>query len=388
MAVRSDLGLTNTTMGVILSTWQFVYIGAAIPCGILLDRLQPRVSLLLAGLLIALSAVMRGLAQTDAMMVVAVGILGLGGPLISVGGPKFCAQWFSGVQRGMAIGINTTSAALGGATALAMTSSVLIPLLGGDWRNVMFLYGALALLSGVAAYVIASHTTVQKRNSRHGETAGIRQGGGLKAILSLPSLRIVLVVAAGVLFINQGFNNWLPEILRHKGLSEAEAGYWASMSMIAGIVGSLVMPRFAVRRRRTLILGLMFTTIMITTFVLLAPAGRAMIAALVLLGAARNSATAIAMLLIIELPGLREENHSLAAGIFWVVAVVGGMLGTFAIGALFDASGSFESTLFLIAMMAGILMGLTFYVGRLQQRYCRGQRTRIGGKWLFISAGC
>ena len=41
-------------------------------------------------------------------MFVAVGLFGIGGPLVSIGAPKAIAQWFQGAERGFAIGVYIT----------------------------------------------------------------------------------------------------------------------------------------------------------------------------------------------------------------------------------------------------------------------------------------
>jgi MFS family permease len=40
--LREELGISYTEMGVILGAWQLVYIGAAAPGGILIDRIGPK----------------------------------------------------------------------------------------------------------------------------------------------------------------------------------------------------------------------------------------------------------------------------------------------------------------------------------------------------------
>ena len=52
-AITRDLGLSFSAMGTVLGAWPFVYIGASVPCGILLDRIGPAKALLLAALVMA-----------------------------------------------------------------------------------------------------------------------------------------------------------------------------------------------------------------------------------------------------------------------------------------------------------------------------------------------
>ena len=61
--IESDLSIRHAQMGTILGAWQLVYIGAAIPCGILLDRIGGRSALVLGGILMAASAMARSYAD-------------------------------------------------------------------------------------------------------------------------------------------------------------------------------------------------------------------------------------------------------------------------------------------------------------------------------------
>ena len=86
--IEFDLGIGHTEMGSIMGAWQLVFIGAAIPCGFLLDRLGMRWALLIGALSIALSAWGRSVADDYVGMLIAVMLFGVGGPIISAGAPK------------------------------------------------------------------------------------------------------------------------------------------------------------------------------------------------------------------------------------------------------------------------------------------------------------
>ena len=70
--IRSDLDISYTAIGVILGIWQFVYIGSAIPCGMLLDKLGPNLALIIGGIIITISMFFRAVAPDFAAMVMAV----------------------------------------------------------------------------------------------------------------------------------------------------------------------------------------------------------------------------------------------------------------------------------------------------------------------------
>ena len=68
-------------------------------------------------------------------------------------------------------------------------------------------------------------------------------------------LQLMLVMSVGIFFFNHGLNNWLPELLRHSGMSAAEAGIWAALPTAVGVAGALLIPRLATPRRRLAILA-------------------------------------------------------------------------------------------------------------------------------------
>ena len=72
-----------------------------------------RWSLFAAALVIGASGVARTLALDALTLFAAVGLFGLGGPLISSGAPKLISQWFHERDRGMAVGIYMTGPAVG-----------------------------------------------------------------------------------------------------------------------------------------------------------------------------------------------------------------------------------------------------------------------------------
>ena len=164
--MRADLGLSDSAMGLILGAWPLVYIASAMPCGAFLDRAGPRWALFAAAAIIALSAVARGMADGPVTLFFAVALFGIGGPLISIGAPKLVSQWFEGPDRGLAMGIYITGPALGGIIALALTNSVVMPLMEQNWRHVLFLYAAAVLAIGLIWLAITQHPQARTLEGR------------------------------------------------------------------------------------------------------------------------------------------------------------------------------------------------------------------------------
>ncbi|UCD80633.1 MAG: MFS transporter, partial [Desulfobacterales bacterium] len=142
--ILRDLNLSYSQMGFILGSWQLTYIGAALVAGAVLDRWGVRKSIFAGAIVIGLSAALRYYTVGFITMLTAVALFGVGGPMISVGGPKTISLWFRGRSRGTAMGVYTTGSWVGGLTALALTNSLVMPLVDHSWRFTFVVYGTTA----------------------------------------------------------------------------------------------------------------------------------------------------------------------------------------------------------------------------------------------------
>lgn len=353
--ITADLGLSHSVMGAVLGAWQLVYIASAIPCGALLDRAGARRSVFLGVLIVGLSGALRAGAAGDLGLFLAVGVFGLGGPLISIGAPKVVGQWFEGAERGLAMGVYMTGMALGSISGLSLTNSVMMPLAGGDWRAVLLTYAGFVFACSLVWLGIGAHGAARAAERRAADGPRRPQLQVFAELVRMRTVQIILLMSIGIFFFNHGLNNWLPEILRSGGMSAARAGFWAAVPVTVGILGSLVIPRFAVPGRRLpLLLGL-FLCAGAASLLLHGAAGPALAAGLMLQGIAQSSMMTIVILVLMEARGLAAESRGLAGGLFFAAAEVGGVLGPLSMGVLSDLSGGFAAPLYLLT---GICAGL------------------------------
>ena len=154
--VIEDLQMTHAEMGMAMGAWQLVYIFAAVPAGMLLDRVGVKYALALGGILIGISALARMFADDTTGLIMAVMIFGLGGPIISAGAPKVVVSSFTGTTRGLAMGIYMTGPAIGGIISLTMTHSILLPAFDQSWRSVLGLWSGVTFLAAFLWFLLAS----------------------------------------------------------------------------------------------------------------------------------------------------------------------------------------------------------------------------------------
>lgn len=366
--IMADLGVNRGEMGTVLAAWQMTYIFASIPGGGLLDRFGPRRSMFAATLVIAVSMILRGLAVDYWMLMAAVMVFGLGGPLISSGAPKVVSLWFTGKGRGLAMGVYFTGNACGGIASVALTNSVFLPLVG-DWRNVMFLIAGFVVACGLLWLAISAHPASRameaeiRTDPRRGSAAVFRE------LLSEPVVRMVLLMALFILFYNHGMNQWMPEVLHSFGMTPVEAGYWASVPTLFGMIASLSLPRMATAEWRFPILYGLFSCAALATVLIWTEHGAALAAGLVLMGMCRGAMTSISILLLMDTGEGKANRVGAASGLYFSAGEIGGVLGPTAMGALAYSTGTFDASLF---MMTGIGCLLLVILTLLRATYRRG----------------
>lgn len=362
--IQSELSLTGSAMGTVLGAWQFVYIFSAIPVGFALQRFGASRLLILGGAIIVVSGIARAQSESYAALLFSVALFGLGGPIISAGIPQTVSEWFSDDERGFAMGVYITGPAVAGVVAYSSTQSFLLPGLGNEWRYVLLVWALAALF----ATVIWIGITLLTRNAprpglMHDHKAVQSEGTFSVARMLLRQRNVVLLLAigAGVLTIDHGTRNWLPEIIRAFGWSAAAAGYLSVIPVAFGIVGALSFPRLATKARRALVLKGLFGLSAVGCLLISLGHTLPLMLGLSFLGLASGALMTVTLLSLIEQPSVGPRNAGLAGGMFFSVAEIGGVGGPVMIGLVYDLTGRFPPALWLLTGLAlGLVAAVTF----------------------------
>jgi CP family cyanate transporter-like MFS transporter len=359
--IEADLRFSHSAMGTIMGAWQFVFIFAAIPCGMLLDRIGARWGLAIGALIIGLSGIFRGFAGEYLELLAAVALFGLGGPLISAGAPKVVSEYFEGAHRGLAMGIYITGPGIGAIAALLLTQPLVLPWLDGDWRLLLQIWGVVGILSGLFWLLVA-----REGRQPSAPMEDKAQLSSLIEILRIPAVRLILLMSVAVFAINHGMGNWLVEILQSFGASASGASALATIPVGIGIFSALTLPRMAIGSRRFSVLMLLFSCSVIASLALLAePAGFWLYLTLMVEGIAAGSMMTVLVLTLVEVPGVGSKRSGTAGGFFFSAAEIGGVGGPVLLGLLFNAHGHFSSSLMVLALLGVLLLISVFPLRRL-----------------------
>jgi cyanate permease len=344
--ITGELGLSYSQMGTILGAWQLTYIGVAYTAGRIIDRIGLRRALGVGIVVIAASGLLRGGASGFWTMFLFVALFGIGGHMVSVGAPKLVATWFGAKERGKAASIYTTASSLGGVIVLATANSVLMPITG-SWRLTVSAYGLVGLAVGAVWWLLARDPPV--------EPGAAGASGDPRRLLRVRNVWMVLVIGLAAFLSTHGLRNWLPQVLQMRGYSAVDAGYWAALPNLLGIVGALIFTRIVPRDQRTqAIAGLLAVNAVAFALIALA-SGPTLILGLVLKGLVFSSQTPLLLLVIMESPGVGAAAMGAAGGLYFTVGEVGGFLGPSLMGYLFDLTGGFAVGLLLYAALLAVM---------------------------------
>ena len=349
-AIRADLDLSRGQMGLVLGAWQLAYIGASLPAARIIDRIGLRQAILVSISLMVASAILRSAAQGFITLLLAVAVLGVGGPLISIGAPKAAAVLFAGAERSRAVGVYGTAPAIGGAIALATANGIVGDLLDNSWRSVSLVYAAMSALAGVLwMFVSGSIDDVAPDDEAH---------LSVRDLIALPIVRVVLVMAVLGFTVSHGIGQWMVDLLADGGRPVSTAGYLAALGMVITMVGSLVLPVLATAARRVAILAgaLAVGSVGVAALTVGGPGVFATIAASSI---GRVAVMPICMLFLMDHRDVGPRNIAVAGGLFFSAAQFGGVGGPYLTGLLADASGSFDLP---VAVHASLLIALALYV--------------------------
>jgi cyanate permease len=351
-----DLQLTYSQMGVILGSWQLVYIFFAQPAGIIIDRIGPYKSLMIGITVISASAALRWFANSFFSLFLLVALFGIGGPMISIGLPKLTSLWFIGRERGTASGIIPTGNAIGGMVTLSLTNSTLIPWLS-DWKIVFLIYSGISFTIGAIWFVFGHRTPnispdhqVPQRNLWH----------VMRTLFQHKNIWLIVVIGITSFLAGHGLSNWLPTILEVKGIMPNDAGYMISILKLFGILGSLLIPRlqYLLRSKKKAIALTLFSLGLSIATIALAD-GAILWMAMALSGIMMRGLLPLLTVTLMDLPEVGPSRMGIIGGLYFSIGEIGGFGGPFILGLSKELTNSFVPGLMFFAFVSEIAILLT-----------------------------
>lgn len=142
-AIKKDLGLSNTELGLVFSAFAYPYAFFQIAGGWLGDRFGPRVTLLICGSIWSAATVLTGLVGGLASLFAARFLLGIGEGAAFPTATRALSSWMPASKRRFAQGITHSFARLGNAVSPPIIAFLVISY---GWRESFIVVGALSFV--------------------------------------------------------------------------------------------------------------------------------------------------------------------------------------------------------------------------------------------------
>ncbi|MFN8371271.1 MAG: MFS transporter [Anaerolineae bacterium] len=245
--IGQDLGLSLVQIGVIWGSVSFTGIFFALIGGTLGDRFGTRTTLFVTCLLTGVFGITRGLTVDFTTLLISALLFGIFQAVIPVLLFKVANQWFPSHQLGMASGVISAGFAGGLTLGPLLSTSVILPVLGG-WRQVLMFYGCVAIAMSFVWLVV--HPLEQQSKAAHEPRVSFLDS--LRYVMSLRNLWILGIGGLGINACIQGFSGYLPTYLKNIGWENLDADRALSAffvtSLTAVIPLSILSDRLRLRR--------------------------------------------------------------------------------------------------------------------------------------------
>ena len=377
MGVRQTMGLflsavnTSTGLGVASISLAFAFgqlwWGLTQPfAGAVADRIGTGRVVFIGVLLVALGTIITPYMTSTAGLIFAIGVLaaggaGMAGPSVLMGAT---ARLVSPAQRGLATGVVNAGGSFG---QFAMAPIAIGLTAAYGWANSMQTLGFLILLALPAVFVLKGNS---KALAAASGAKPLSAREAVRQALANPSYRLLslgfFVCGFHVAFLA----THLPGVIAACGLPPEVGGWSLAIIGLFNIVGSLAMGWAVGRWRMKSLLALLYATrgLAVLVFLLAPKTTPVMLLFAAVMGVTFLSTVPPTAGLVAKMFG--PANMAMLFGIVMLAHQVGGFLGAYLGGTIFEATGSYDWVWYIdIVLAAGAaLINLPIREARLPAR--------------------
>lgn len=358
MGTRQTMGLflssLNTATGLGLGSISLAFAfgqlwwGLTQPfAGAMADKIGAGRVLFIGAILVALGTFITPYMTTTLGLILAIGVLSAGGA--GMAGPAVLmaatTRLIAPEKRGLATGIVNAGGSFGQFVMAPIAAALMV---GIGWASAMQVMGLLVLLALPAAFLL-------KGNSLQAAPAGQKVVGTKEAIRTALRNRSYLLLGAG--FFVCGFHvaflaTHLPGVIASCGLPTQFAGWSLAMIGLFNIVGSVAMGWAVGRWRMKSLLSLVYASraIAVIIFLLAPKTGPVVLVFAAVMGLTFLSTVPPTAGLVAKFFG--PANMATLFGIVMLTHQVGGFLGAWLGGKVFEATGNYDWVWYIDIVLA------------------------------------
>lgn len=244
--IRRDLGLSNTELGLVFSAFAYPYLLCQVLGGWIGDRLGPRLTLTICGLVWASATILTGLAGGLASLFLVRVMLGLGEGATFPVATRAMQSWTPAGRRGFAQGITHAFARFGNAITPPIVAWLIAIV---TWRGSFVALGCCSLVWVLLWWWYFRDDPAEHAGITPGEIARLprREVTLSGARPRVPWKRLTRrMLPVTIVYFCYGWTlwlyfNWLPSFFLHEyTLDIRQSAFIASGVFFAGVVGDLL----------------------------------------------------------------------------------------------------------------------------------------------------
>ena len=254
--LKVEMGLSDVQLGIVGSSFMWVYAGFGAIAGLVGDRLKRR-TLIIGGLIFwSLITVATALSTTYTHLVIFRALEGFGEAFYFPASMSMLSDYHGPDTRSRAMSFHQSSVYAG-----TIAGGGLAGYMGQyyGWRSSFYLFGSLGVLLGVLLLLVLREPERQQEAAPEAAHHIDLKGGNVLAtvreLFGNPMVRILMAVFVGANFVAMIFLTWMPSFLRRKfDMSLTMAGlsgtaYLQIASVLGVLCGGILADRLARRYR-------------------------------------------------------------------------------------------------------------------------------------------
>ena len=355
-----ELGLSYGMMGILFSSYFFLYALMQVPSGILSGVLGPRRTIVTFTLITVVGTLLFYVARDFRLLILAQLIIGFGSSVFYINAVRLTSEWFPPEKRVSAIGLLSASSGLGNFAAY-MGFPLAITFIGG-WRPLFLYCGVLMVASFVAIVIFLKENPDAENNNR---------GNGGAPLMSLVKAafmdRRIYPFIAG--FVLMSFTwvllTWLPQFLIDtRGLTYMDVGIISSAGTIMGIPGCILIALISdrLKKRKLPLVAFSALSALFVALLLVVGPGTPVIVYALLVGGIGFCQSIWVLFFPMIGETLPHETSGIAQGLVNGIGTLGFSIMSPIYGALVDATGGYgpSNTIVIAVSVLTTLMFVFF----------------------------
>ena len=228
--IQSDLGLSVTQVGLLVSGYYMAQTIGAVPAGGLADRIGVGSALLISHALLIAGALIFSLADTFSGAVAGTVVMGFGYSIVNPSTAKGILTWFSARRRATAMGVKQTGVPIGG--VLAAVNGALVTLF--SWQSIFVTIASVTFISGLLCVLLVEP---QHGGAHKSIAATLRQ---MRQVGRVTNIRVLFLANIPWNMGQANFFSYLTIFMRDAaGASQPVAGLVMGLAQLSSAVGRI-----------------------------------------------------------------------------------------------------------------------------------------------------